>query len=541
MSCGYRARALILCLSVFVAACTRPATQLVPVINSDLRADDIQCVLVEAAEYTGRGFAPTTSPALFHVNRPGPRTVSLPFSMGIVPPASGHTARVEVRTHALRNCTDLVTPTNRSVTRIVRTGFRQDQSLRLPIFLSATCTDVLCGEGLTCEAGACVPISVIEPSDLRAAIPGQELIDPDMDAGTHMDARATDAFDPFDTRVDVGQPDTGPRPDAPLPDAGSVCPTTPSTLGNTGDPNAIIAYGLGQSADGLRLARSYVFAGSVRSGANSPEYGGGFFVSPGLVNGPTGVALLDTGMQGAFVFTHVTGGIRFYSSSARQQQLGGACPTSRCIAEFNGNFVVLRGPSNLSLDEISPAAVVIGSQNRFVSGTTAGAIRSIDVGALVTYTSGGICTLKRWPDRTAPIATLTVPSCRQLDMAQLDDGQIALTWIDTTFAVHIALSDASLSAVSAEAIIDGAQTALQPVEVNATRTGFRVTWVDDLATPLLRSVGFDTMGAPLRTECAANPTHALANYRQFHAVRRGGTSAIEWVQGNTFYGVTLTD
>jgi hypothetical protein len=107
--------------------------------------------------------------------------------------------------------------------------------------------------------------------------------------------------------------------------------------------------------------------------------------------------------------------------------------------------------------------------------------------------------------------------------------------------VHVALTDASLSVLNAEAVIDGAQTAQQPAEVNTTSTGFRVTWLDDLATPLLRSVGFDSMGTPLSTDCAATPTHVLANYRQFHAVRRGATSAVEWVQDNDFYGVTFTD
>ena len=543
----------MICLSVLVAACSRPATQLVPVIDSDLPADDIQCVLVEAAEYTGGAFTPTMSPALFHVNRSGPRMVSLPFSMGIVPPASGHRARVEVRTHALRSCEDLTTQANRTVTRIVRTGFRQDQSLRLPIFLSASCADVVCGEGQSCEGSTCVAIPFTEPGTLRTANPGDELIDPDMDAGARMDAPtmdapALDAASPFDTRIDVGpaidatRTDAGPRPDAPLADAGSICPTVGTMVGSSSNPAAISAFGLTQSDDGTQGARSIVFT----NGANAMRVAGGN-LGGGYFNfgnsGPTSIALLDMpSTRGAFVFGHATRGLLLVTSSSDDLTLGaGACPTSRCIAEFNGNYVVLRGPSTLSLVEVSVVPALVGTATPVAMGTTAGAIRSIDVGALVTYTSGGMCTLKRWPDRMAAIATLTVPSCRQLDMAQLADGQIAITWIDTAFAVHVALTDASLSVLNAEAVIDGAQTAQQPAEVNATSTGFRVTWLDDLATPLLRSVGFDSMGTPLSTDCAATPTHVLANYRQFHAVRRGATSAVEWVQDNDFYGVTFTD
>ena len=533
----------------FATACTRPATQLVPVIDSDLGADDIQCVLVEAAEYTQEGgFAPMQT-ALFHVDRPGDLRVSLPFSMGVVRPASGPAARVEIRTHALRDCVGAA-PSSRTVTRTVRSGFREEQSLRLPIFLSATCLNVTCPLDQTCESGVCVPIPEIDPSTLRTAVPGDELVDPDMDAGPRMDASTLDAASPFDTQIDVGRAtdaplrtDTGPRPDAPLPDAGSVCPTAGSMVGSSSSAAPISAFGLTQSEDGTQGARSIVFtngAGAEYLGGST--LGGGFF---GFGNsGPTSVALLDMpSARGAFVFNESGMGFLLVTSTSRELRLGGGgCPSSRCIAEFNGNFAVLKGPTTLSLVEVSTMPTLIGT-TAVAMGTTAGtgAIRSIRVGALITYASGGACTLQRWPDRVMATASITVPACRQLDMAELVDGQIAITWIDTTNAVHVALVDAGLTALTAEATIDMTQGGLQPTEVNATVSGFRVTWLDDLPTPLLRSIRFDLAGTPQTTECAATPTHVLANYRLFHAVRRGGTSAVEWVQDNDFYGVTFTD
>ena len=317
-------------------------------------------------------------------------------------------------------------------------------------------------------------------------------------------------------------------------------------VGSGRNSTPFIALGLAHSADGSRGVRSFVFA----TGAGAIDLGGaargpGYF-GPAH-SGPASVALLDDGMRGAHVFTHAVGGLRlapfvFVSDPmVADLTIGGACPSSRCIAEFNGNFAVLRGPTTLSLIEVSTATALVGTATSVAMGTSAGAIRSIGQGALVTYSLGGACILQRWPDRAASTAAITVLACRQLDMAELSDGQIALTWIDSTFDVRVALTDAALTVLTAEGILDGAQSALQPAEVNATSSGFRVTWLDDLPTPLLRSVRFNAAGTPQTSECAATPTHVLADYRQFHAVRRGSTSAVEWVQDNDFYGVTYTD
>lgn len=512
--------------SFVLAACERPRTQLVAVLETDAASSVYDCVRVEVARLPA-ATTPASSLGLLV-----PAQVTLPFSTGIVPPDGDAGARVEVIAELRQDtCGEReVGEAPPRIRRVVRTGFLEGQVLRLPIFLADRCVDVLCGDGETCDGatGSCVVVPEIDPSTLASVGVGEELAD----AGVvSIDAGSTAS-------------DAGARVDAPL-DLPAVCPTTGTMTGSRGS-SVISHFGLAQSADGTRGVRSYVFSnGAGGEDLSGGSLGGGFFVvGPG---GPTGVALSDDGVRGSHVFIHPARGfmVETYTrsgSTSDDSTIGGAgCATSRCVAEHLGHFVVLRGGSTLSLVEIAEDATSMGTA-MVATGTTEGAVRAAATSLLLSWAEGTTCHLERREMISASVASTTVADCRSLDMAEMTDGRVAVAWVDTGGRVQVGVADAALTALAPLLAVDEAQSAPQPVEVNATSTGFRVTWVDDLAMPLLRSVPFDAAGSPLSSECVAVSGHTLAEYRRFKAVRRGASSAVEWVHGDSeFWGTTWTD
>jgi hypothetical protein len=176
--------------SLALAACAAPRTQLVPVVGSDLAADQIACVVAEAGPVPTDGpFVATASARVFYVHGTGDPAVELPFSFGLVPPGGDASARVELRVAALSRCNDPTDPGARTVTRSVRTGFVRGERLTLPMFLSSRCAGVTCEEGFTCEDGACVAVPDLDPGTLaRVVSAGDEL----RDAGTGDDVATED-------------------------------------------------------------------------------------------------------------------------------------------------------------------------------------------------------------------------------------------------------------------------------------------------------------------------------------------------------------
>ncbi|GAB4215254.1 MAG: hypothetical protein OHK0013_40680 [Sandaracinaceae bacterium] len=507
-------------LAVLVSSCSRPTTQLIAVLETDAATDVYECVRVEVVRYPRE-----TPPRGGTLGLLVPAQVTLPFSTGIVPPDQDARARVEVIAELRRDtCADRAPgEAPPRVSRTVRTGFLPDQTLRLPIFLADRCVDVLCGPEETCDGttGTCVPIPEIDPRELMQVSAGEEL---GRDAGS----------------LDAGSLDAGARPDAPIP---ATCSTVGTMVGR--NPNGdILAFGLAQSADGSRGVRSVVFGNGMGGiDLSGSSLGSGFFAIG--CRGPTGVALLDDGSRGAYVGIHPARGFLADTftrgGSGTDVGLGGgSCATSRCIAEHEGSYVVLRGPNNLSLVEVRTDAT-LGTTATVATGTTAGAIRATPDAILVAYAAGGACTVERRVVLTTVAATLTVPSCLGADAAELADGRLAVAWVDPANAIHVGVSNADLTALATDDVLDATQTAAQPVEVHTTSSGFRVTWVDDDATPLLRSVRFDATATPASTECAAAPGHTLAHYQTFHTVRRGADSAVEWTSGADIYGATFAD
>jgi len=161
------------CVFVLLAlGCTRDATQLVVVVGSDLPADAIRTVRIrvwpiDEANPTVDGREPTAEHRFEIAPSPDGVRVTLPFSLGVLPPRD-ESDRIEMHTDAL-DADEQVT-----VTRTTRVGFVEEQSLRLPVFLSSLCRDVMCPSGQTCIEGTCQS-NEVDAADLEAATPGLEL------------------------------------------------------------------------------------------------------------------------------------------------------------------------------------------------------------------------------------------------------------------------------------------------------------------------------------------------------------------------------
>lgn len=488
---------------VLLAGCTRPATQLLAVVETDADASTYSCVRVEALRVPVG-----TMPVGGSVGLRTPEQITLPFSTGIVPPDGDPRLRVEVvaelRTDdcAERTATE-VAP---RIRRVVRTGFLDAETLRLPIFLADRCRDVACGADETCDpsSGTCTPILDVDPGTLAPVRPGDEL----SDAGA-----------------------TGP-----------ACTTTgEEIISSLNGP--ILSFGLAQSADGSRGVRSMTTATSAFGAELIGDLAGSPFIGSAFT-GPTSIALLEDGSTGVFTLHSATTGLttRVFTrgASGPATTIGGRCDSSRCVADFGADFAVLEDGPPMILHQLTTAGV-LRAGTAVGPGATSGGVRRTTVGVLVSYVIGTICHLEQWTNIGGPSMTLEVPDCGSLDMAELADGRFAVAWIATDLAVHAGVSGSALGTLSGDQTLDATQSSLERVEIDVTASGHRVTWVDDATPPMLRSVRFDASGATAATECVAVGGHSLDEYRMFHAVRRLSTSAIEWPHSDVVFGHTFAD
>ncbi|UJR84715.1 Hypothetical protein I5071_67940 [Sandaracinus amylolyticus] len=132
-----------------LGACTRPVTQIVLIVESDLRApSEIDRVDVHVLGPSGERVRAGATLGTPESPRP-------PFTLGITP-ATTRLSPVHIRVVASRGG-------NTVVERVIRTEFEHDRSLELVVRLERACAAVTCGEGVTCDDGRCVDVFV-DPS-----------------------------------------------------------------------------------------------------------------------------------------------------------------------------------------------------------------------------------------------------------------------------------------------------------------------------------------------------------------------------------------
>jgi hypothetical protein len=528
------------------AGCTRPATQLLVVVSTDVADADYRCVRSHVTRVPPEGEGSSRGHLV-------PREVQLPYSFGVTPPGGDASRRVEIAVELRTDDCDAPRAGEPApvVRRVVRTGFLEGVALRVPIFLAASCRDVTCDAASTCDpsSGVCVAVPELAPAELDVVRPGEELAD----AGrtSSMDAPALDAPLPDAPGLDApGVPDAA-RPDAPLPDAGPGCATLASVTGMLPTSGMLVGYSLTASPDGASAIRGLaIVRGSsdwagAQDVASGSDLGSTYFPPPGTAFGPTGVAYnADASMR-----------IAVFGQSGRNTVMplvgfssdlfpSGRCPSSRCATRFGAtDFAVLTGPSTLVLRRVQVSGRTASSPTNVpvTSASTNGGVRPAASGVIVSYASGGACFVERWPDFVARSGQVRVDDCTQLDAAELASGEIGIGWTDAAFAVHAAVINTGHTSVGAPIVLDDTQSAEEPVMLSSTDSGFRVSWVEDVGTPMVRSVELDPTLAALATNCAASAADTLDDYRWLGAARRGASTAVEWVSGSEFHGASFSD
>ena len=213
---GTRTSWLIMLAAMVVSsgACTREATQLVVVVESDIPPSMLGEVDVRVRPLDPRADEPTVDQQFVLAATPTEGRISIPFSFGIVPPRGRDSSRIELVVEGRTRDS-----ARTFVRRTVRTSFLAEQRLRLVVFLSASCIDSTCEEsdGLTCVEGTCTSTE-IDPGSLSTVRPGEELLD-----ASGPDASRLDGGVPVD---DVGRSDAGTIDPLPDPVSALVVPST---------------------------------------------------------------------------------------------------------------------------------------------------------------------------------------------------------------------------------------------------------------------------------------------------------------------------
>jgi hypothetical protein len=144
-------------------ACGGTPAELVVVVRSDLQTP-MELALVRAVVKDAAGRATSVNDFLLDGSTP----LSLPFSFGVVPAGGDASREIEVELTAFDLEREVAS------TRRARTGFVEDRSLLLEMFLARSCRTVECEEGETCGEQGCVSDRV-PPGDLREVEPGEEI------------------------------------------------------------------------------------------------------------------------------------------------------------------------------------------------------------------------------------------------------------------------------------------------------------------------------------------------------------------------------
>jgi hypothetical protein len=184
------------CAVLLAAAigCTKDATQIIVVVDSDLRVGE-EITVVRAAVVDTPG-APPRDTQDFRME------LRFPFSFGVVPNEEGDD-EVLIVLEARGPIDD--GPEGTLFEQRTLTSFIEEKTLLLEVDLLASCLTASCDPPDTCREGRCQP-ELYDSSLLEEVEPGDELVD-------HMRPRPRDAGVAADSGVpDSGVPDSGNDP-----------------------------------------------------------------------------------------------------------------------------------------------------------------------------------------------------------------------------------------------------------------------------------------------------------------------------------------
>lgn len=499
-----------------VSSCTRRATQMIVVVDSDLVPASIRCVRLVAGQSQPDGsFVATSTSTVFRV---GTTVPELPFSFGLLPSSGDAHQHVELRVGAYADCgaadaesdADAATLVAANVTRTVRSGFVEGQAVLVNVFLSSRCAMRACAAAQTCDpdTGTCVDIAFQDPSTLPTVRPGDEL----RDGGGSADAGGT------------------------RPDAGVITCSEVTTTATTG--RAMLTT-IGVAARGTHVAFGYQYgsnlAGELDGSSTSVDDLGGAIGTAVL-----GTAITDGGDLGV-AYPQVGMGPVLRSTST------GASGTAHAVGTFNGTrplvadgntFVVLRGTSTLSVLRVSLTFVDSGPFTVATGATTQTTLLAMSGGFGVGYSDGTTCTVATFDAAGTAAGSTTIADCAAVDGAQRPDGQFALAWIVASdHTVHTGLATATLSSIGDQAEVGTARTGSRLVQVGVLDDGrYRAAWIDP--SPAVHTV---LMPGWVNERCFVHTGATTMEYDRMRAASHASETILGFPSGTAVYDQRLTD
>lgn len=521
-----------------LTSCTTPATQLLVVVDSDAPPPGCYGVLVSRITEPN-----IVEPGATHTYFTAPTTRG-PFSFGIAPPSGNFNQRVQVSVEMLRSCAE-PSATERIIRRTVRTGFVENRTLRLPIFLSAQCE--ACDATTTCQerGTSCVPVPDVEASTLSSVVPGEELampveLDAGVDAGASADVGASiDAFSMADTNV----------PDA-LVDRDAGPPPTCTAL-STASYQSIL------SVPPTTVAPRFTSVGwrvHANSGSSTSHWSTGLSDAPAgggmLLMDPTGLsslgalqALASTTLAATDSIT-VLGSLpasndvyRWNNTMVASTILSSAGPLrpEGAIAH-QGTDVLYTISDSMNRTAILRASMPVPALYTTTEMNRESALASWGGGALVAFGEGataGRCEVRTISDTDIVGAAIDVPvagQCAHVAIGDLGMNRAVLVYVASSggvnevFAQEINLTTSSLS--GAPINLGRARSTLpaRPQVWADASGGYRAVWPMDAAvgSALVRS------GSVVNRHCITGP--AMTNYETVRSARQGATTFV-LVQG----------
>ncbi len=523
-----------LALATSLWGCTRHATQLMLVIQTDLDSASYACIGIEVARLTdGIAVTPTQ-----YVSFSVPAQASVPFSLGVLPPSGDASLRVEIRTEARGGrCDDPNTTTSIPppvVRTVVRAGFAPEQTLRLPIFLAARCTGVSCSEGNSCnpDTGLCEPVMEKLPEDLTPIRPGEELSD-----GSVSDAPAPS---------DAGAPA---MLDANL--TGGQCPLEIGDFTMLADAPPRV-FGLAITQPGNEWVVLYSDAGSLHAirypyDSYMESQALAWEVSPGA----DGIALegLTTGNR-LIALVNPAGStdlVRYVGPIEGTAPVATTLGTGRLVQR--GRHSVLFGERIATVVERGAGVAVIAvgatdnQQDVFVSASPVDiALGNTATGDLMVAISGTACEVRTFDTSGVMMATEKVPTVETSlarAVTRLDDGHIALVHANST-QLRLNLSTTPTDGMSLR-LNPGAHVPVVAAILGHDAT-YRVAWSDVYDYPAPPEPGPEEPGIIYQTSFGVGETiseytdhgDATTDHDLTRWERSGNRSALVMVPRNGF-------